>query len=167
MMSNDKNKDGKVSRDEAPEGMQNFFDRIDANGDGFIDQAELDARRGGGGGGGGGGFGGGGFSGGGGGFGLDLKGTLASALGIPTGGIFGGGGGLLGLGGKGGGGGFKPSWSIPDMGNTYSEYAALEGSMGASQDDVLPTTPPPPPPRTPQGLPVADWLQKRRRTGFG
>jgi hypothetical protein len=63
LMSNDKNKDGKVSRDEAPEGMQNFFDRMDANGDGFIDQAELDARRGGGGGGGGGGFGGGGFGG--------------------------------------------------------------------------------------------------------
>lgn len=33
--------DGKLSSDEAPEWMQNAFDRIDANSDGFVDQAEL------------------------------------------------------------------------------------------------------------------------------
>jgi hypothetical protein len=44
LMSLDKDGDKKVSRDEAPEQMQGFFDRLDANGDGFIDQAEYDAR---------------------------------------------------------------------------------------------------------------------------
>ena len=65
-LSNDKDGDGKVSRDEAPEFMQSFFDRMDANSDGLIDKAEADAARqrmqsgGGGGPGGPGGFGGGG-----------------------------------------------------------------------------------------------------------
>jgi len=42
IMANDKNKDGKVSKDEAPERMKDFFDRIDSNGDGFIDKKELE-----------------------------------------------------------------------------------------------------------------------------
>ena len=37
----DKDGDGKVSRDEAPGGMKANFDRIDSNGDGFLDRAEL------------------------------------------------------------------------------------------------------------------------------
>ena len=41
----DKNGDGKVSRDELPEQMQGFFDRMDSNGDGFIDKAEISAMR--------------------------------------------------------------------------------------------------------------------------
>ena len=41
-MNNDKNKDGKVSKDEVPERMKDFFDRIDANDDGFIDKKELE-----------------------------------------------------------------------------------------------------------------------------
>jgi HlyD family secretion protein len=45
LMSNDKDGDGKVSRDEAPAFMQSFFDRMDANGDGFVDQEESDAAR--------------------------------------------------------------------------------------------------------------------------
>ena len=45
LMSNDKNGDGKVSRDEAPEFMQTFFDRLDANSDGFVDQTEAEAAR--------------------------------------------------------------------------------------------------------------------------
>jgi len=43
LMQYDANKDGKVSRDEAPEQMQGFFDRMDGNSDGFIDAAELKA----------------------------------------------------------------------------------------------------------------------------
>ncbi len=39
----DKDGDGKMSKAEAPEQMQNFFDRIDANGDGFVTQAEATA----------------------------------------------------------------------------------------------------------------------------
>lgn len=53
LMSNDKNGDGKVAKDELPEQMQGFFDRMDSNKDGFVDKAESDAaraRRGGGGG---------------------------------------------------------------------------------------------------------------------
>lgn len=37
----DKNGDGKLSKDEAPELMRNSFDQIDANKDGFIDEAEM------------------------------------------------------------------------------------------------------------------------------
>jgi collagen type III alpha len=44
-MASDKNGDGKISKDEAPEFMQNFFDRIDTNGDGMLDKAEMEAMR--------------------------------------------------------------------------------------------------------------------------
>jgi hypothetical protein len=43
VMESDKNKDGKISKDEAPDRMKQGFDRIDANGDGFIDRKELEA----------------------------------------------------------------------------------------------------------------------------
>lgn len=43
MMENDKNKDGKLTRDELPEPMQRMFERGDANGDGVMDKAEIDA----------------------------------------------------------------------------------------------------------------------------
>ena len=49
----DKDGDGKLSREEAPERMQQFFDRIDKNSDGFVDAAEMAAMRGAGAGGGG------------------------------------------------------------------------------------------------------------------
>ena len=42
---NDKNKDGKIARDEVPGGGQKIFDRIDANGDGAITPAEDTAWR--------------------------------------------------------------------------------------------------------------------------
>lgn len=57
VMQSDKDGDGKVSKEEAPEQLQSFFDNIDTNKDGFIDKSESDAmrsRRGSGGGGGGG-----------------------------------------------------------------------------------------------------------------
>jgi HlyD family secretion protein len=41
LMSMDKNGDGKVSRDEAPEQMREFFGRMDTDGDGFITAAEA------------------------------------------------------------------------------------------------------------------------------
>jgi len=41
VMSNDKNKDGKLTKDELPERMQSMFDRIDTNKDKEIDKAEL------------------------------------------------------------------------------------------------------------------------------
>ena len=44
-MQHDSDGDGKVTREEAPEFMQSFFDRIDTNGDGAVDAAELEARR--------------------------------------------------------------------------------------------------------------------------
>jgi hypothetical protein len=44
-MQLDQDGDGKVSREEAPEPMRNFFDRMDSNSDGFIDKAEADALR--------------------------------------------------------------------------------------------------------------------------
>ena len=44
-MQDDRNKDGKISKDEAPSFMNSFFDRVDSDGDGFIDQKELDAMR--------------------------------------------------------------------------------------------------------------------------
>tara|TARA_R110001592_G_scaffold176503_3_gene416196 strand:- start:69324 stop:71324 length:2001 start_codon:yes stop_codon:yes gene_type:complete len=42
----DKNSDGKISKDEAPERMQERFDELDANKDGFLDAAELSKLRG-------------------------------------------------------------------------------------------------------------------------
>jgi RND family efflux transporter MFP subunit len=45
LMQMDTDGDGKVSREEAPEPMQGFFDRLDSNADGFIDRAEADAAR--------------------------------------------------------------------------------------------------------------------------
>lgn len=45
LMDNDKDGDGKISKDEAPAFMQQFFDRMDANSDGFIDQAEISKAR--------------------------------------------------------------------------------------------------------------------------
>jgi HlyD family secretion protein len=41
----DKDGDGKISRDEAPEQIRDFFDKLDTNGDGFIDRAEMSAMR--------------------------------------------------------------------------------------------------------------------------
>jgi Ca2+-binding EF-hand superfamily protein len=37
----DANNDGKISKDEAPDFLQQRFDRIDANQDGFLDEMEL------------------------------------------------------------------------------------------------------------------------------
>ena len=37
----DANKDGKLSKEEAPDRMKENFDRIDANSDGFLDETEL------------------------------------------------------------------------------------------------------------------------------
>jgi hypothetical protein len=39
----DRDGDGKLSRDEAPEPMRDSFSQLDTNGDGFIDAAELSA----------------------------------------------------------------------------------------------------------------------------
>lgn len=41
MLQNDKNKDGKLTKEELPERMQGLFDRIDTNKDKEIDKAEL------------------------------------------------------------------------------------------------------------------------------
>ena len=43
IMGSDKNDDGKISKDEAPERMKEHFDRVDRNGDGFVDKAEIKA----------------------------------------------------------------------------------------------------------------------------
>jgi RND family efflux transporter MFP subunit len=43
LMQHDANKDGKVSREEAPERMAQFFDNVDLNHDGFIDAKEAAA----------------------------------------------------------------------------------------------------------------------------
>jgi len=43
LMSQDKNGDGKVTKDELPERMQRMLLRVDANGDGGIDRAEAEA----------------------------------------------------------------------------------------------------------------------------
>lgn len=45
IMASDADGDRKVSREEAPERMAQFFDRIDANADGFIDAEEAAAAR--------------------------------------------------------------------------------------------------------------------------
>jgi Ca2+-binding EF-hand superfamily protein len=39
----DKDKDGKLSKEEFPEQARPMFETIDANGDGFVDKAENDA----------------------------------------------------------------------------------------------------------------------------
>ncbi len=39
----DNNSDGKITLDEMPEQMRQRFDRIDQNGDGEIDEAEIEA----------------------------------------------------------------------------------------------------------------------------
>ncbi|MFQ5733164.1 MAG: hypothetical protein ACE5KM_14585 [Planctomycetaceae bacterium] len=41
ILARDENKDGKISRDEAPDRLKQSFDRADKNSDGFIDKAEL------------------------------------------------------------------------------------------------------------------------------
>ena len=54
LKANDTDGDGKVSKEEAPENYQRFFDRLDKNSDGFIEESEVSGggRSGGGGGGG-------------------------------------------------------------------------------------------------------------------
>jgi hypothetical protein len=42
IMGNDKNKDGKVTKDELPENAQGMLDRLDENKDGALDKAELE-----------------------------------------------------------------------------------------------------------------------------
>jgi hypothetical protein len=44
-MQFDKDGDKRVSRDEAPEPMRPFFEKLDTNGDGYLDQAEISAIR--------------------------------------------------------------------------------------------------------------------------
>ena len=47
LKENDSDGDGKISKDEAPENLKRFFDRLDKNGDGFIEESELSSSRGG------------------------------------------------------------------------------------------------------------------------
>jgi hypothetical protein len=42
ILGNDKNKDGKVTKDELPENAQGMLDRLDENKDGALDKAELE-----------------------------------------------------------------------------------------------------------------------------
>ena len=42
MMSNDKNEDGKLTKEELPEFMRGGFDHMDDNKDGTIDKAEIE-----------------------------------------------------------------------------------------------------------------------------
>ena len=48
LQENDADGDGKISKDEAPENIKRFFDRLDKNGDGFIEEDELSSTGGGG-----------------------------------------------------------------------------------------------------------------------
>ena len=48
LKENDADGDGKISKDEAPDNIKRFFDRLDKNGDGFIEEGELSATGGGG-----------------------------------------------------------------------------------------------------------------------
>ena len=43
MMAMDKDDDGKISEEEAPERMKAMFGRVDGNSDGFIDKSEIEA----------------------------------------------------------------------------------------------------------------------------
>ena len=43
LLESDKNGDGKLSKEELPERMQQMFDRLDSNADGFIDKTEINA----------------------------------------------------------------------------------------------------------------------------
>ncbi len=43
MMANDENKDGKITKDELPEFMQQMMSRMDTNEDGAIDKKEVEA----------------------------------------------------------------------------------------------------------------------------
>ena len=43
MLENDADGDGKISKAEAPERMQNFFDNLDGDSDGFVTKKELEA----------------------------------------------------------------------------------------------------------------------------
>jgi hypothetical protein len=43
MLEMDTNKDGKLSADEVPERMQRFIERMDSDGDGAVDKAEMEA----------------------------------------------------------------------------------------------------------------------------
>ncbi|MBB74752.1 MAG: hypothetical protein CMJ75_09585 [Planctomycetaceae bacterium] len=47
LKENDADGDGKISKDEAPENIKRFFDRMDKNKDGFIEESEVGGRRGG------------------------------------------------------------------------------------------------------------------------
>ena len=48
LKASDADGDGKISKDEAPDNIKRFFDRLDKNGDGFIEEGELSATGGGG-----------------------------------------------------------------------------------------------------------------------
>ena len=48
LKESDADGDGKISKDEAPDNIKRFFDRLDKNGDGFIEEGELSSTGGGG-----------------------------------------------------------------------------------------------------------------------